>query len=272
MLTLFQFNQPTFKWIASALLVGIALACLLEGWLPPAVAGLFCLFIVALAGYRLTASRPAWVRIALWLPLLPLGLAIALVRPEGFAYPLVFHLDALYPGGKPFYLHVNIAKALAGYAVIVWLLSDHSHPEQAKPKVAAVCVVLLAVLVLAVAVPLLGLQWQPKFGAHTVWFALVNLLVTCVAEESFMRLLVQAPLQRTLARLGRIPAAVVALAAASALFAAAHSPVGAEAWGIYLLAGVAYGAAFVFTGRLSAAIGTHFLVNITHYVLLTYPL
>lgn len=258
--------------IASVALCCVALLSLLLGWLPLSVAGLLVLFIAALAAFYFARNRAAWVKVVLWLPLLPLGLAIALMRPEGFSYPLVFSMNELYPGGKPFDLHLNTAKALAGYAVVIWLLGSAPKQMLVTGRQVFVWPILLAGVVLGVAIPLLGLEWQPKWGLHAVWFLLVNLLVTCVAEESFMRLLVQGPLQRALQRFGAAPAAFIALTVTTVLFAAAHSPQGAHAWAIYLVAGCAYGAAYTLTGRLSAAIATHFLVNAVHYLLLTYPL
>lgn len=270
-----QSSWPSFfsyPVIATVALCCVALLGLLLGWLPLSVVGLLVLFIAALAAFHFARNRAAWVKVLLWLPLLPLGLAIALMRPEGFSYPLVFSMNELYPGGKSFDLHINMAKALAGYAVVIWLLG--SVPKQMLVTGWQVFVwpILLAGVVLGVAIPLLGLEWQPKWGLHAIWFLLVNLLVTCVAEESFMRLLVQGPLQRALQQFGGAPAAFIALTVTTVLFAAAHSPQGAHAWAIYLVAGCAYGAAYTLTGRLSAAIATHFLVNTVHYLLLTYPL
>jgi hypothetical protein len=93
----------------------------------------------------------------------------------------------------------------------------------------------------------------------------VNLLVTVLAEELVFRAL----LQRTLAaRLG--PWAGLLLA--TLLFGAVHLPFSTLFAVVATVAGLGYGLAFHFSGRLGPAVALHLGVNLCHVLLLSYPL
>ena len=99
-----------------------------------------------------------------------------------------------------FSLYINIAKLLAGYITVYLLISCSA---QAKPlfKTAPSNLPLavgLGLFVVLIAYFALDLGFYLKSLAYITLFALVNLLVTCVAEEAFMRLLLQAQLHKFL--------------------------------------------------------------------------
>lgn len=268
-------SSQSIQWLGSGILGGIAILLLLLGWLPLGSAGLFGLFASLLAGYCLLSQHTLRVanllRVGVWGLILPVGLSMALYRPEGFSYPLLFHVDQFHLDGKPFALYVNTAKALAGYTAILWLLTQPSPQSRLHQRWFLPLSLALAAVVLAAAVPLLGLQWHPKWQSEIAIFLVVNLLVTCVAEESFMRLLVQAPIHHACLRFGPFVAGAVGLLVSTGLFAAAHSPQTGAAWGVYLLAGAMYGLGYALTGRLWVSVATHFTVNAMHILWLTCP-
>lgn len=122
---------------------------------------------------------------------------------------------------------------------------------------------LLSVLALAVGRGLI--DWQPGLPPWFWVFAFGNLLNTCIAEELVFRGLVQ----RYLApRVGPL----MGLGGASLLFGVAHF---AGGWGYVLVAsgaGLVYGLAYYWTGRLIWAVLVHWLLNLMHILLFTYPM
>ena len=96
-----------------------------------------------------------------------------------------------------------------------------------------------------------------------------NLLLVTLVEEALFRGYIQGGLSR---RLKLLPyGQTIALLVAAVLFGLAHAAAG---WKWVLLAGLAgigYGLAYRF-GGLSAAITTHFGVNVLHFVFFTYPM
>lgn len=110
------------------------------------------------------------------------------------------------------------------------------------------------------------LGWQPKWPALFLPWLLINLSITCLAEELIFRGL----LQRAL--VGRF-GAVAGIGLATALFGAAHLPAGFGFAGLATLAGLGCGLAFHYSGdRLWVAVFLHGAVNSLHLLLLTYPL
>lgn len=205
-------------------------------------------------------------KLGLWLACILLGFFIALYRPEDFNYPLVHTFDSLH-----FELYANLGKALAGAAVLLWLWPN-ATPSKALPFslllsfTAALCLII-------VAANIFGISWLPKLPKGIAWFLLINLIVTVVAEEAFFRLLLQEQLNKFLAtklRSAKV-AAALALIGSATLFALAHMPPLHPLFGLYLLAGLLYAGIYSYTGRVSAAITTHFAVNALHFILLQYP-
>ncbi len=90
-----------------------------------------------------------------------------------------------------------------------------------------------------------------------------------LAEEAFFRGFLQREVEHALD--GRPHAAAIAVAASAILFGLAHAAGGWHYVLLATLAGTGYAMAYQRTGRVEAAILTHFAVNATHFLLFTYP-
>lgn len=254
-------KQPAMS-ISAGLLLAAAIFALLN-WIPGVLLFLLPLFAAGL--YRIAQQKTGWLDVALWLTTLLLGLFIASYRPEGFSYPRVWRFDSL----GNFALYLNTAKAIAGYLVLVWLI---------RARLAAKCMPLLPSLLVAcagIAIVIsagigLGLSFTPKLPEGLVYFVLLNLLVTVVAEEAFFRLLLQ---DRLAQMMGNSPRGIVlALVIASVVFALVHTTVIGPAFLLFLLAGFVYGLVYTLSKRFSMALVVHFGTNLCHFLLLDYPL
>ena len=128
---------------------------------------------------------------------------------------------------------------------------------------------LLAILALSLALGFVRFDPTPApFQIFALW-AWTNLFFTCIAEEAVFRGLLQRGLERALRRFRR--GDLVALVAASVVFGVAHLAGGWRYVALSAVAGLGYGAAQQRTGRLEAAILTHFAVNFIHFLAFTYP-
>jgi membrane protease YdiL (CAAX protease family) len=211
-----------------------------------------------------------------------LALAMAVHAVPGFHNPLIFDAVTLNPAARPFTLYVSVDKGLAGLCLLVFASRAGPHALSGAPLWRAVAVSGLATMGLV-----MGLGWwmglvrpAPVWLSVPQWmevagpFLLVNLLITCVAEEAFFRGLLQGWLTRWLnRRLARqSPWVWMAVALPALLFGLMHLGGG---WRYALLAGVAgfgYGVARHVTGRVGAAVAVHFALNATHFLFFTYPL
>ncbi|MFG1498112.1 CPBP family intramembrane glutamic endopeptidase [Saccharospirillum sp. HFRX-1] len=230
-------------------------------------------FAVALGYVLLTAwmrlrPGPLWlnlVRGALWLVISALLFAHAVPGYQGL---VVVADSALKANSIASSLYFNHDKVLVAWSLLAFMPLFRSSLE-ARPLPNKTLTI--AALTGGIALPLLlawssGLiSWQPAIPTALWIFAVANLLNTCLAEELLFRGVVQGWLQR---RLGPWPALVLA----AVLFGIAHLAGGWTYVAVVTLAGLVYGLAYLWTGRLLWAVLVHWLLNLAHLLLFTYPL
>lgn len=260
--------------LVSVALVALSLTLYVSGTLAltSAVAlPIFALLVALHTSFKVTRSRlNTLLAASLWLLALISGFAIALYRPGNFTYPAVHHFSEL-----GFTLYPNLAKALAGYFIIIWLWEPYGIGQGRTRAPAALLVGVSALAVLCAASFVFKIDWQPKLPDGILWFVLINFGITVVAEEAFFRLLLQDGLAKLVLMASAKKQRVAqwgAAAVATLLFALAHASITHPLFWLFLLAGGVYALVYQCTGRFSAATATHFGVNILHFTLLEYPL
>jgi membrane protease YdiL (CAAX protease family) len=190
----------------------------------------------------------------------------------GFHNPIVIRDVVLSHGAPPYRQYANFDKGLTGVLMLGMLGLARLHPaanlrptaRQAGP---IVLVTIGAVMAASLALGFVHFDphWTPVFWA----WAPINLLLTCVGEEAFFRGFLQREVERVLD--GRPHAGMWTVAISAVLFGLAHA---AGGWRYVLLATIAgsgYALAYRRTGRIEGAILAHFAVNVTHFLLFTYP-
>lgn len=261
-------GRRAWPWLAGASLG----AALLTGVLLPV--GL--LFILPLAGacYYLGEGRQRdALTFALTLTaVIVLSLALALHAAPGFHNLLVVQDLVLARDSQPYTLYLNYDKGIAGLLLLALAVGAGREPGTWRrvgrivPLLGAPLLTVVMLLALA-----LGLvRWDPKLPELLPWWVAANLLITCIAEEAFFRGLIQRRLARWLAPRQR-HGALLALVVAALLFGLAHGGGGPEYVVLASVAGVGYGLAYQLTGRIEASILVHFLVNLGHFTLFSYP-
>ncbi|PUA28620.1 MAG: CAAX protease [Cellvibrio sp. 79] len=220
-------------------------------------------------------SLSRWQKSLLWCLIAPLAFWIATYRPEGFSYPLVFGLVG-DSGAMPRYeFFANLGKGICGFLLLYFLWSKrHDDEFTAAPKHQFLMALLAPTAVIGLAIPVLELHLQPKGIEKIALFALGNLLIICVAEEAFMRLLLQQSLRNAIAVVtdNRWVQELVPLVVVTAIFVAIHSGLSGAAIWVYALAGFLYGLSYTLSKNIFYPIMIHFFVNQIHFSFLTYPL
>lgn len=245
-----------------ALHYGIPALVLLAGLAAGLIEPTGVLATVALAAWLMLQPRlpgPLWLLGAL------LGsLLLAAHLLPGFT-PLPLGPPEDLGGASPWQLRISPDKAMVAALLLVWWLGQpRTDWRSISLTVLASGASLIFVPLLALAFGVLG--WQPKWPALFLPWLLINLGITCLAEELIFRGVLQRELVR---RFG----AAIGIGLATALFGAAHLPAGAGFAGLATLAGLGYGLAFHYSGdRLWVAVLLHGAVNSLHLLLLTYPL
>lgn len=256
-----------------ALLLAAIISGLASGILAPLALLSIAVFIaLAVAAQRIGHKPEAkWLGRLLLLLTMLAALALAMHLLPGFHNPRIIDKLVLSPGGAPFSQYLNFDKGLAGMVLLaLFCARTQNWPEFVSAMQRAVPVMVVTLVVVVGAALAIGfVKPDFKFPDITLQFLLVNLLLTCVAEEAFFRGLLQGRIAAFLGNSSR--GEIVALLVASVLFGLTHA---AGGWRLILLAtiaGLGYGVAYRQTKRIEASIATHFIVNAVQFLALTYP-
>ena len=247
--------------LAAAVVAGIV------EWAGVAVLALF-------AGACLSAVRAELstvLRTLAWGVVVILTLALGMNQVPWIHNVLVLDRVFVSASSADFTLYWNYDAGFAGVLLYLVCVQPQRNPPWRRALVATGIVAILATAVTLAMTVVVGYNvWDPKWPAILgVWIP-SNLLLTCVFEETVFRGVIQR--HAAIFLRGRVPApALVALLVASVAFGVAHIAGGMTYVLLSTLAGVSYGAAYHVTGRVEAGMLVHFLLNLTHLFLFTYP-
>ena len=258
-----RFVVPAF--LALSLAAGIV-AGVVE-WAGLAVLALF-------AGCCLAAVRTALAkarRTLAWSAVVILAVALAMHQIPGIHNVLVLDGVSVSALSADYTLYWNYDKGFAGVVLYSVCVQPQESKRWSRAIVATGTVAILTLVAVGLAATATGfVAWDPKWPAILGVWVPANLLLTCVAEETFFRGLLQRHLAGFLR--GRVSApALTALLVGAVAFGVAHFAWGTAYVLFATLAGIGYGTAYHVTGRVEAGILVHFLLNLSHLILFSYP-
>ena len=233
---------------------------------------------ILLAGVSIwIASNPSNPTFSRWLRWMAMGafvfMAIALSHHmlPGFNNLLVFDTVQFSADSAPFTMYLNFDKTAVGIFIYLFLLKQRESVSwQTKDSLITIrtFVVLLAfMLVLALGTHYVRID--PKLPSQTWLWALNNLFFVSFAEESLFRGLIQGGLTNLASATYHwkwFP-----LVVSSLLFGLDHYEGGLSYILLAAFAGAFYGYAYWKTYKLGSSILVHFGLNLTHFLLFSYP-
>ncbi|CAA0120860.1 Uncharacterised protein [BD1-7 clade bacterium] len=199
---------------------------------------------------------------AILLVALAFGLAQHLV--PGFNNLQVIDHQVVKPNSVPFTLYLNIDRPVA--ALLILLAWPHSLTSFRRiPAAWLMLGIALLASIFAIALQMGIVRFAPAVAPWYLLFFVNNLLIVSFSEELLFRGLL---LNQLMQRVG----VVLALIISSAVFGLVHWPGGTAYMILAALTGIAYGLAFIASGRLWVAMLVHASFNTTHLLLFSYPL
>ena len=205
-----------------------------------------------------------------------LSAGLIIHKLPGYQGLLIAENIALKAGSLPASFYLNVDKALFSWSALCFVpLIKRSFPSNIRVRwwmpVLLVPCGIGAVVMIAVSTGIVA--WQVAVPAWFPLLALSNLINTCVAEELLFRgLLFKFVTNKLPATLSSTARNFMILTITSAVFGLAHFAGGISYMIVATVAGLLYGAMYLLTGRIVFAVLTHWLLNITHMLVLTYPM
>lgn len=200
-------------------------------------------------------------------------------RVPGFQNTIVIDHVAMSPDAIPFTMYLNFDKVAAA---LMLALSGGFFSSQNGQSILYkfstqkilwkwVFLMWMACSGLLMAAGLMAgyIAFDPKIMPYFWIWAANNLLFVAFAEETLFRGMIQGSLSKAFSRFGWSP--YTALVASAVLFGLSHIYGGWTYVVLATIAGLFYGMAYLRTGLLIAPILVHFLLNLTHALLFTYP-
>lgn len=233
----------------------------------------------ALAAFAAAAELQGkrFLRTVLMVAVAVMTLALSMHRLPGFDNPVIVNGLRIGNAAIPVTQHLNFDTIAAGLILFAAFCRPARGAAEVRQLYQARAIILgTPVVVLAVALAAGYVAVDFKLLAYTPVFLLTNLFFTCVTEEAFFRGLIQARLATAMSGGRDEPGArkiayLLAIAIAALLFGLAHARGGPVLVGLAALAGLGYGYAYDRSGRIEAAILTHFALNALHFIAFTYP-
>ncbi len=214
---------------------------------------------------------PLWMQALAGAALVILSLGLSAHLFPGFYNLKVIDSARISADGIPFTLYLNFDKTLVGLFILgelhqlirtreAWIPMLRGTLPRAVP-------IILGTAVLSLVFQFVRID--PKVPDILPIWAAANLFLVCLAEEGLFRGFIQKYLTEILqhVRYGK----VIALFAASLLFGLAHFAGGTLYVVLSTVAGLGYGWVYLKTESIEASMITHFLLNLFHILLLTYP-
>lgn len=241
----------------------------------------FLLFVALYIYVTWRLAKPGNSAGSLWLTRLyqliwvVLSAGLIVHQLPGYQGLLLAENEVLKANSLPINLYLNVDKALFSWSALCFVpLFKRSLPSDKSFHwwLPALCVPLGIGAVVAIAVSTGIVTWQFAVPNYFLLIALSNLINTCVAEELLFRGLLFKLAMSKLSGNRSPTRAVQVLAITSVLFGLAHFAGGASYMLVATAAGLLYGTVYLLTGRIVYAVLTHWLLNVTHMLLLTYPM
>ncbi|OCQ51804.1 CAAX amino terminal protease self- immunity [Photorhabdus australis subsp. thailandensis] len=230
----------------------------------PAIATIAIIFV--LGALRIYFQQNNVIKITTELLLLAFGVALFLHLIPGFNN--LKYLDKVQAGphSAPFSMYFNFDKALIPFLLLCCMPGLFTTKPLAKVRPYAWIILAITIpVLLSIATALGGLAVELHMPQWLPTFILANIFFVSLAEEALFRGYIQQ-------RLSQWVHPYFALIITALIFGGAHFAGGPLLVIFATLAGLIYGLAWMWSGRLWVAVGFHFTLNLVHLLFFTYPI
>lgn len=229
--------------------------------------GITFLALTALCLWAATDYLSGWKQALAHLAFIALSVLLFMHLLPGFHNLRVFDKVRFTPDAAPFTMYLNLDKPFVGFLLFSFL-GKHWQTQKQLFRAIVLPLASIAFICLGIGLLLHFISWSPKFPAGGWLWMLNNLLLVAVAEEALFRGYLQGYFGKRFFAKEKyyLPLLITAF-----LFGIVHTTGGPALMLLAFIAGIGYGFAY-HRGGILAAILTHFLFNLLHFLLFTYPM
>lgn len=247
--------------------------CLIIGFLE-VIAVIALIFLLASAMLAVSAKNKI-LGFGAYICVILIFLSLGLHVLPGFQNQLMVEQVSIKSLSQPFSMYINFDKGLAGLIVFLVLikrsattLSNEVFLKATLISLATIIFTLSAALVLDI----VDINLDYLLGTSFLIIFVVNqIMIVCLAEEVFFRGIIQERLYSVFrqdnAYYRAVPVGVTAI-----IFGVVHLAGGVHYMFVAMVAGLGYGLVYQVTRRVEFSIACHFLLNIIHLGVLSYPM
>jgi membrane protease YdiL (CAAX protease family) len=204
----------------------------------------------------------------LWLLVFIFSLALHGHFIPGFHNLLVLSSIQFTHDAIPYTVYLNFDKTITGLIIIGLTFKLAKNQQEWKSLFQQVIYRSpIIILIIALSIIFNYIKFDPKVPPYLSIWIINNLFFVCLAEEGFWRGFVQ----QSLSKLKYQYAEYVALIVSAILFGICHYAGGTKYIILATIAGIIYGWIYKITKRIEASILMHFILNLLHILLFTYP-
>lgn len=186
----------------------------------------------------------------------------------GFYNLLVLSNLQITPDAMPYTMYLNFDKTVTGIIIIGLTLKLANNCQEWKNLFKQVVYKSpIIILIIFLSFIFNYIKFNPKIPSYLCIWTINNLFFVCLAEEGFWRGFVQ----ESLSKIKYQYSEYFALFISAILFGICHYSGGMTYIILATAAGIIYGWIYKVTKRIEASILMHFILNLLHILLFTYP-
>ncbi len=168
----------------------------------------------------------------------------------------------------PFSMYFNLDKTFLGVYILGFSAKESAASLPEIIQKVLLYLLVMAILFFGITMSLAYVKWDLKGPSYTLIWMLNNLFFVCVAEEAVFRKLIQDKIIKWVSKPSLYWFSILIT---SFLFGIVHLQGGIVYVILASIAGLFYGHLYYVTKRIESAVLLHFLFNLVHFLLFTYP-
>lgn len=187
----------------------------------------------------------------------------------GISNPKIFDDYIFSDNAVSFTKYLNIDKAIAGLFLLLYVVPKPKKVNYENSIIGVLVATLVTSISLLSAVLIGMVEIDTKLTFLVIPWAITNLFLTCYTEEAFFRGFIQTQTANILK--DRKFNNIVAVFVSGTLFGLVHLSAGFAYTAIATLLGCSFAYIYYKTKNIYWPIFAHFIFNLSHFVLFTYP-